>query len=390
MPLRRNPPGSDPWPIMTLDPPYVLDADKVDYRFIGWTEVNDEEAPDIALTVNGVPVEARIFPRPEVRQNFPGLQVRAVSAPVNFRELLVGTDPMQHSGGFLLRAALRSDHRLRTFEYAVTPDWLRQVFGQDGLKAFPVPPEPLQIRVTGAAVGYFSAGGREVARQLEEVLEAYGVVFPERGRVHDFGSGPGRVLAQMALRHSSTQFSASDIDAEAIAWCAEHMSQFGRFFVNQPAPPLPIADGELDLVYSISIFTHLPEDMQHAWLRELARVVKPGGFVLTTKTTPFAYDLPEWMLATAREKGFVYAPDMGQVDGLPDFYRLAYHTDDYVRRAWGAYFEVLHVGSHDLNTTQDAVLLRKRTTPARPPQSALSRTTKARSGLFGWPKRSSS
>ncbi|MFC3069700.1 class I SAM-dependent methyltransferase [Phenylobacterium soli] len=389
MPLRRNPPGSDPWPIMTLDPPYVLDADKVDFRFIGWTEVNDEEAPDIALTVNGVPVPINVFPRPEVRKNFPGLQVRALSAQVNFKDVLADTDPMQDGGGFMLRAAVRSDHRLRTFEYAVTPAWLREVFGHDGLKAFPVPPEPLQIRVTGAAVGYFSAGGREVARQIEEILEAYGVPFPERGRVHDFGSGPGRVLAQMAVRHPHTLFSASDIDAEAMAWCAEHMSHFGEFFVNQPQPPLPFADGELDLVYSISIFTHLPEDMQHAWLAELARVVKPGGFVLTTKTNPYVYDLPDWMTNAAREKGFVYAPDMGQVDGLPDFYRLAYHTEDYVRRVWGEYFEVLHVGSHDLNTTQDAVLLRKPTS-APVAQSAFSSTTKRRSGLFGWPKRSSS
>lgn len=356
--LRRNPPGANPWPQITLDPPYRLDDDQARHRFIGWAEVDDEDAPDLALVVNGVPVPTRVRPRPDVRRNFPDLKVCGLRADVDFRELLGGTDDMQAAGGFLLRATVRSGHRLRTFEYAVTPGWLRRVFGSD-LEAVPIPPEQLQTRVAGGATGYFYGGGREVARQIEEILEAYGATFPERGRVHDFGAGPGRVLPHLARRHPGATFSGSDIDAEAMEWCARHLGGVGRFFRNEPLPPLPFADGELDLVYAISIFTHLPEDMQLAWLRELARVLRPGGYLLTTKTDPFAYGLPEPVQAQARSRGFVYTPEVGAVDGLPGFYRLAHHTDGYVRRVWGEHFQVLHVGSHDINTTQDAVLLRK-------------------------------
>ena len=232
------------------------------------------------------------------------------------------------------------------------------VFGKT-LRAFPVPTEALQIRVAGAAAGEFVSTGREVAAQIDTFLSEYGVELPPRGKVYDFGCGPGRVVAALRARHGGVAFFGSDIDQEAINWCAANMRETGAFFVNGSLPPLDVPDGQFDFIYSISTFTHFPEDMQHVWLAELRRVLKPGGYLLTTKINPFAYDLPENVRADATASGFAYWGEASKVDGLPDFYRLAYHTADYVRRVWGAYFEVIHVGRHDLNYTQDAVLLRK-------------------------------
>jgi hypothetical protein len=36
------------------------------------------------------------------------------------------------------------------------------------------------------------------------------------------------------------------------------------------------ANEQFDLIYAISVFTHLTEDLQHSWLNELGRV-KRGG-----------------------------------------------------------------------------------------------------------------
>src|SRR5262245_45272694 len=104
---------------ITLDPPYVLDDAATTFRFRGWAEVDDEAAPDIEVRVNGRPIRAELSPRPQVRRYFPGLQVRTVEASVDFREVLAGCDPQQDQGGFLLSVSVRSDHRSRTFEYAV-------------------------------------------------------------------------------------------------------------------------------------------------------------------------------------------------------------------------------------------------------------------------------
>jgi hypothetical protein len=35
-------------------------------------------------------------------------------------------------------------------------------------------------------------------------------------------------------------------------------------------------------VYAISVLTHMPEDLQHQWIREFRRITEPGGLVLVT------------------------------------------------------------------------------------------------------------
>ena len=47
-------------------------------------------------------------------------------------------------------------------------------------------------------------------------------------------------------------------------------------------PPLAYCAGQFDFIYSLSVFTHMPETMQYAWVNELRRVLKPGGYLLVT------------------------------------------------------------------------------------------------------------
>src|SRR5262249_14848680 len=44
--------------------------------------------------------------------------------------------------------------------------------------------------------------------------------------------------------------------------------------------PLRYRDASFDLVYAFSVFTHLPESLQLAWMGELRRVLRPGGYLL--------------------------------------------------------------------------------------------------------------
>ncbi|WP_296597194.1 bifunctional 2-polyprenyl-6-hydroxyphenol methylase/3-demethylubiquinol 3-O-methyltransferase UbiG [Phenylobacterium sp.] len=343
---------------ITLDPPYVLDDTATSFTFRGWTEVDDEDAPDVEVRINDRAVPVELSPRPQVRRFFPGLQVRSLAAAADFREILAGCDTQQGDGGFLLRVSVRSNHRERTFEYAVSDAWMAAVFGP-GLKARPVAPANLQIRVAGAAAGAFCSQGEIEARRLEALAAAAGQPIDDGQTVLDFGCGPGRLVSALAPRHRETAFCGADIDAEAIGWCRSRMGDLGAFAVNQPAPPLPYDDGAFDLVYSLSTFTHMPADLQFAWLDELRRVLKRGRLLITTIMNPFAYDLPAPLKAAAAKDGFVYWGDAPETEGLPSFYRLAYHTHDYVRRAWARGFEVLAIGGHDLNDTQDSVLLRR-------------------------------
>ena len=341
--------------LISLDPPYRLDAKDDPFVFVGWAEVDDPEAPDIRLSINGAPAQVVVTRDSALEAQLPNVTARFFYAQVRFRELIGDQTP---SEPFLLEATVTSDGRSRTFEYAVSEAWTQSVFGRP-VRPRRIPPEHLQIRVTGAAAGAFHRAGREVAGQIAHILDTNGQPLRAARTILDFGCGPGRVISSIRDMHPTAQLFGSDIDPEAIEWAQANLRDVGEFRVNLPEPPLPFADEQFDLIYAISIFTHLPEEMQWPMLQELRRILKPGGILLTTKLNPAAYDLPEDVKAAGLRDGYAYWGEADATEGLPGFYRLAYHTRDYVERAWGRYFEVLHVGSHDLNNTQDAVLLRR-------------------------------
>ena len=58
--------------------------------------------------------------------------------------------------------------------------------------------------------------------------------------------------------------------------------RFAQFIVNDLDPPLSFAPEKFDFIYARSIFTHLPEEKQLAWFREIFRVLKTDGVFLFT------------------------------------------------------------------------------------------------------------
>ena len=119
-------------------------------------------------------------------------------------------------------------------------------------------------------------------------------------------------------------------------------------------------DGQFDLVYSISIFTHLPEPMQDAWLGELARVAQAGAcLVITTHGRKFFENVPQEDRSQALASGF-YHHQVNPTAGLPDFYQAAFHTPEYVRSHWSEYFEIIEVLERAVDDGQDIVVCRKR------------------------------
>ncbi len=234
--------------------------------------------------------------------------------------------------------------------------------------AFHLPPPLLRYRVHRAfdSVSYLE-NGRSIARSLVDVLRRHGIALNHL-TILDFACGPGRVISELGRATDSCTLYGSDIDTEAIAWASANLSSFAQFSTNKASAPTAYASGMFDLIYSVSLFTHLDASAQDEWLAETQRLLKPGGMLLATTHGRLTLDsCTPGELACLRRDGIVYRTDRKgrfKVDGLPDFYQTTFHTVEYVRRHWGRFFPVVEHIEGGLNGHQDIVLMRKPATAA--------------------------
>jgi SAM-dependent methyltransferase len=228
----------------------------------------------------------------------------------------------------------------------------------------PLPPPQLRARVGGFEdADHFLGVGRKICWDVKRLLRSADRSFAQFAAVLDFGCGCGR-LTRHLLPEGEQRITGCDIDPESIAWCAEHLTRPGIDFVLTSAdPPLPFADCTFDLAIAISVFSHLPEDRQHAWLAELHRVIAPGGVLIGSVhgETLLPPDTPAETRERLAHAGFLYAKGFG-TPGLPDFYQTAYHRPDYVRAQWQRGFELAFELPRGINNHQDAYVLVRRDT----------------------------
>jgi 2-polyprenyl-3-methyl-5-hydroxy-6-metoxy-1,4-benzoquinol methylase len=127
-----------------------------------------------------------------------------------------------------------------------------------------------------------------------ELLQCFARYFPESGelRVLDWGCGPGRIIRHMpALAPSNYCFFGTDYNAASIAWCSKAIPEVS-FALNTVEPPTSFDTESFNVIYGISILTHLPERLHTKWYEELFRLLKPGGILyLTTQGKAFRQKL---------------------------------------------------------------------------------------------------
>lgn len=320
-------------------------------RAKGWALTEYPEA--IAFTVNGRPVAEQAL----------GLKSESLKKVFPFY-------PFAESSGFLLTFPIeRSDVELGRLEIELCDSLFFETLNPWHSVVVPLDDEPLAlpseeqlVRTQGnSSTARYLSYGLTVAARMKVIMRRYfGKDLGDLGRIVDWGVGCGRVAHYVAP--SCASFVGFDIDADNVSWCANHLP--GSFVCNDLMPPLDLADSSVDLLYGISVFTHLTDVAARAWRDELSRVLKPGGACVITVhgRVGMARILDDERLIRLAAEGF----DASQGDNrLNDYihdasyYRATYQTYRNSMAFFSTHFDVVDYLPGANALLQDILVLRK-------------------------------
>jgi SAM-dependent methyltransferase len=221
----------------------------------------------------------------------------------------------------------------------------------------PFPPYELANRVLsldgrGDPFTAYEQLGAETKTALEGLLPS-GWSFDGK-RVLDFGCGAGRTLRHFLPEARTGEFWGVDIDEASIEWLEGALCPPLRVRQSPAAPPLGLEYGSFDLIWAISVFTHLT-DASIPWLLELHRLLKPDGLLVATYLGRWSSELLAGEPWDEDRVGMnVLRHNQDWDSGGP----VVLMSDWWVQAHWGRAFEILEV--HANVHAQTWALLRKR------------------------------
>lgn len=132
----------------------------------------------------------------------------------------------------------------------------------------------------------------EAVRRVFDLLGLDDSRSPQSFRVLDFGCGGGRYLEALSTRIPKENLVGVDVEAAQLDR-ARGMG-FRALQLDPNRGELPFESASFDAVFSSNVVEHIPRPIYLAYLREIARVLKPGGrFLVGTPNYPMkrVYDI---------------------------------------------------------------------------------------------------
>lgn len=220
----------------------------------------------------------------------------------------------------------------------------------------------------------YLAAGKKYATKMVDVLKTSGFSITPGMRVLDFGCGDGMMLRQFREIAESGEAWGVDINGSQMVWCQRHLSPPFKFATTTSFPHLPFEEGSFDLIYSFSVFTHIC-DLAEAWLLELRRILRPGGFLYLTVHDNHTIDLlykknrgflfeqlqeGEKLLSISNSDFAMFTLNRVPGGGIEHEGRQAqvFYDIDYLCQHWGNYLNVISA-TQEAYVHQTAIVLQK-------------------------------
>jgi SAM-dependent methyltransferase len=226
-------------------------------------------------------------------------------------------------------------------------------------EGIPVPPDILRFWVAGTDNReWFLNSGKQGFNTITQILRQHGLEIAELESILDFGCGCGRILRHLKS-YSNIRIHGTDMNQTAIRWCDANLN-FAEFGTNNCEPPLRYHDNSFDLVYSFSVFTHLTEEVQMMWIKEIHRILKPGGnFLFSVHGDFYLHRLSGEKLELYKQGRLIVLEAEREGNNVC----MAYHPYKYVREMMSGdlyNFISFHKEGALGNPNQDAYLFKKK------------------------------
>ena len=191
---------------------------------------------------------------------------------------------------------------------------------------FMFPPESLMYDAySHCSYEAYDKTGLNDAKMIMKIIRKY--CNSNRLTICEFGCGPARIIRHLrSIDSGIDKLVGTDYNIDTINYCKKVIPGV-NFIKNNLAPPLDLPDKSIDVLYCISVFTHLSNEMHFKWIEEIRRILKTGGIFIGSFHGDESYDnlLPSEKLLISNGE----LVTRGKVKEGSRIY-TAYHSDQFI------------------------------------------------------------
>ncbi len=333
--------------------PWCIDSishDKEDIEISGWSVSGNSPRSELTVSSEQASMVDSAFDiyRPDLEKIFPYWP----EAPTSGFKCKFKISPKNHEHMIKFSYGEKTDIPFDKLHFYAYP--------LNDFNAVPSPND--RYRVHGAdSLSSFLLEGFSTYHKIDYIIKSLKFFHEEKcPKILDWGCGCGRVSRY--FNTNKVDLWGADIDQANLRWCAENLNIETISINSRPEKKIP--QDFFDIIFGISVMTHLDQNLQIEWIDELASSLKKGGYLLLTfhGASSALRGISEDGFQELLCKGFYdYGENFILKGSVPENrdYRDTYNTLGQIAKKWTKYLKITKYFDSIIGNHQDLVVLQK-------------------------------